>query len=112
MGQELHDNCCAIYMPFWKNAVWVWGLEQELAMDTLKMALTQALALARIDYAEGARDIILVPDASKKGWGAVLMQLDTEGRRHPSRYQSRLWNKAESEYDVMKCKFHAVLKVL
>jgi hypothetical protein len=71
-------------------------------MDTPKTALTQAPALIQLDYSEGAGDIILTPDASLKGWGAVLMQLDAEGRRHPSRYKSGLWNKAESGYDATK----------
>jgi hypothetical protein len=79
-----------IYTLFRKDVVWIWGLEQDLAMNTLKTALTQAPALAKIDYSEGGGDIILAPDASLKGWGAVLIQLDAERRRHPSRYESRL----------------------
>ena len=81
-------------------------------MNALKTALTQAPALVRLDYSEGVGIIILTPDASLKGWGAVLMQIDAEGQRHPSRYESGLWSKAEMSYDVTKCECHAVLKAL
>src|SRR5439155_9557783 len=101
-----------IYILFRKNAVWIWGLEQDLAMNTLKTALTQAPALAKIDYSEGGGDIILALDTSLKGWGAVLMQLDAEGRKHPSRYESGLWNKAEMGYDATKRECRAGLKAL
>ena len=60
-------------------------------MDTLKLALIQAPVLTKIDYSEGAGEIILTTDASLSGWGSVLMQLDDKGKRHPSRYESRLW---------------------
>jgi len=36
-------------------------------MDTLKVALTSALALTKIVYMEGAREIILAVNASLKG---------------------------------------------
>jgi hypothetical protein len=56
----------------------------------LKTALTSAPALVKIIYADGAGEIILAVDASLKGWGVVLMQLDALGKRHPSRYESGL----------------------
>src|SRR5271167_3051469 len=48
-----------IYFLLKKNVIWNWGLEQDQAMDKLKLALTQAPALVRIDYSEGAGEIIL-----------------------------------------------------
>ena len=77
-----------IYYLFKKGVPWNWGLEQDLAMSPLKTALTSALALVKIIYDGG--EIILAVDASLKGWGAVLMQLDALGKRHPSRYESGL----------------------
>jgi hypothetical protein len=91
-----------IYILFRKKVEWHWGREQDLAMDALKMALTQTPALVKIDYSEGAGEIILAADASLQGWGSVLMQLDDKGRRHPSRYESGLWTKAEASYDATK----------
>jgi RNase H-like domain found in reverse transcriptase len=81
-------------------------------MDTLKAALTQAPALVKIDYSEGAGEVILVADASLDGWGSVLIQLDNKGKRHLSRYESGLWTKAEASYDATKRECRAVLKAL
>ena len=59
-------------------------------MAALKHALTNVLALVKIQYTDKAREIILVVDASLKGWGAVLMQLDALRQQHLSRYESGL----------------------
>ena len=48
-------------------------------MAALKYALTNVPALVKIQYTDKAGEIILVVDASLKGWGAVLMQLDSLG---------------------------------
>ena len=101
-----------IYYLFKKGVPWNWGLEQDKAMAALKHALTNAPALVKILYTEEAGEIILATDASLQGWGAVLMQLDALGRRHPSRYESGLWNKAEQNYDATKRECRGVLKAL
>jgi hypothetical protein len=79
-------------------------------MSALKTALTSALALVKIIYDGG--EIILAVDASLNGWGVVLMQLDALGKRHPSRYESGLWNQAERNYDATKRECRVVLKAL
>jgi len=81
-------------------------------MDTLKVALTSAPALTKIVYTDGAGEIILAVDASLKGWGAVLMQLDDSKRRHPTWYESGLWNQAEQNYDATKRECRGVLKAI
>ena len=43
----------------------------------MKHALTHTLALVRIIYTDKAREVILAVDTSLKGWGAILMQLDS-----------------------------------
>lgn len=101
-----------IYRLSRKGVDFNWGTEQQLAMDALKLALTTAPALAQIDYAEGAGPIILAVDSSLKGWGAVLMQEVAKSRRHPSRYESGLWNKVEQNYDATKLECRGVLKAL
>ena len=58
---------------FKREVDFVWGNNQQEAIDTLKLKLTQAPILRAIDYGEDAGDIILAVDASLKGWGAVLM---------------------------------------
>ena len=96
-----------------KGAEWKWGRDEQVAMEELKEALTTAPALVSIDYSEGAGLIILAFDASLQGWGAVLMQLERDSkRRHPARYESGLWSKAESQYDAGKRECRALLKAL
>ena len=73
-----------LYRLLKKDVPFVWGYEQAAALEGLKAALTEAPALAKINYSEGAGDIILTVDASITGWGAVLQQLSIEDkkRRH------------------------------
>ena len=92
--------------------LWAWGIEHDLAMVALKEALMAALALVKIDYLEGAGAVILAVDASLEGWGAILGQEDKKGKKHPSRYESGLWNKAEAGYDATKRECRAVLKAV
>ena len=73
----------------------LWGMEQITAIKILKHALTTAPALVQLDYSEGAGLIILAVDGCKNGWGCGLMQLDVQGRRHPCRYESGIWSRAE-----------------
>ncbi len=80
-------------------------------MDLLKLALNTPPALVSLDYTEGAGDIILAVDASLEGWGGVLMQLAQE-KKHPSRYESRIWSSAEKKYDATKQECQGVLKAL
>ena len=101
-----------LYVLTKKGEVWHWGQMQEDAMFDLKMALTNAPALVTLQYGPGAGLIIVAFDASKKGWGAVIMQLDKDGKRHPARYESGLWNTAESNYDAGKRECRALLKTL
>lgn len=95
-----------------KNAPFEWGLEQKQAMEHLKAALTTAPALVSIDYTEPIRKIILAVDGSKKGWGAVIMQLDPNGHRHPVRFESGVWSTTERNWDSSKHECKALLLAL
>ena len=81
----------------------VWGAEQEMAMSRLKQALVSPPALQPIVYTpepgKNLGRIVLSIDASLLGFGAILQQEDEHGRRHPSRYESRLWTETERKYD-------------
>jgi RNase H-like domain found in reverse transcriptase/Reverse transcriptase (RNA-dependent DNA polymerase) len=101
-----------LYILTKKGAIWRWGEEQDLAMFELKIALTNAPALVTIDYGPDGGLIIVAFDASKKGWGAVIMQLDKNGRRHPVRFESGVWTVSESNYDAGKRECRALLKTL
>ena len=101
-----------IFMLFRKDQVFEWGEEQKEAMEVLKEALTSPPALVGISYEPGAGAIIAAFDASGRGWGAVLMQEDGEGKRHPARYESGLWSTSELNYDAGKKECKALLKGL
>ncbi|RDL34482.1 uncharacterized protein BP5553_07610 [Venustampulla echinocandica] len=62
-----------LYQLLKKGAVFVWIQEHDTAMDQLKLDLTTAPVLARLDVSKNAGLIILGVDASLKGWGMVLM---------------------------------------
>jgi len=94
------------------NVPFVWGIEQIAAMKTLKHAITTAPALVQLDYSEGAGLIILAVDGCKNGWGCGLMQLDVQGRRHPCRFESGIWSRAEQKYDSGKLECRALLHAL
>ena len=75
-----------LYELLKKNVEFVWTQECDDAMEILKEALTNAPALATLDYADDAGGIILAVDASGEGWGAILQQVK-DGKRHPVRYE-------------------------
>ena len=101
-----------IFRLFQSGTPFDWGMPQILAMEKLKEALTTAPALMPISYEADAGEIIMAVDASLDGWGGILMQLDKEKKRHPSRYESGLWNEAERKYDAGKRECRGLLKML
>lgn len=90
----------------------VWGPEQEQAMETINHLLTTATALAtpRVGPEEGA--LMLAVDTGGEGWGAVGIEEYEEGRGHPCRYERGLWSLAEKLYYTAKKKCKDLPKVL
>jgi hypothetical protein len=84
-----------LFLLLRKNRVFEWGSDQEKAISQLKSALCSTPALVSMDYSAPIKDIVVAVDGSKKGWGAVLMQLDKDGKRHPVRYNSGVWSTSE-----------------
>ena len=70
----------------------VWTSEHQKAFDALKLALTTAPVLGFPDF---EREFILETDASLRGLGAVLSQVDEEGKTHVIAYAS--WTLRPSE---------------
>ena len=56
-----------LYNLLKKGTEFVWSEDCDLAMDTVKEALTNAPALSTLDYAEDAGEIVLAVDASGEG---------------------------------------------
>ena len=65
------------------------------SFDALKLTLITAPALAYPDYQKA---LLAWNDASNKAIGAVLSQLDDNGREHPIHYASRVLFDTESKY--------------
>lgn len=69
-----------------KNAIWLWGSEQQSAYEDLKHRLTSAPILGQADE---SKPYIIKSDASNYALGAVLVQGEGENE-HPVEYASRL----------------------
>ena len=54
-------------------------------------------------------DFTLETDASIQGLGAILSQLQTDGKLHPVAYASRALNKAEKNYSITELETLAVV---
>ena len=70
----------------------VWVSEHQKAFDALKLALTTAPVLGYPDF---EREFILETDASLRGLGAVLSQVDDLGKTHVIAYASRTLRPSE-----------------
>jgi transposase InsO family protein len=82
----------------------VWSKEANESFEALKVKLTSAPILA---YADCSQPFILHVDASGKGLGAVLYQLQ-DGKRRVIAYASRGLNAAERNYPAHKREFLAL----
>ena len=102
-----------IFVLFRKGVRFVWTVECQAAMDKLKRVLTEAPILISLDFSASALAIILNVDASTTiGWGAVLSQLQLDGRPRPARYESGIWSSAELKYDAVRLECRGLLKAL
>ena len=92
-----------------KETPFVWTAACQTAFDHLKCLLVQTPILAYPDFSKG---FVLETDASKSGLGAVLSQLQDDGRLHPIAYASRALSKAEEKYAITELETLAVIWAL
>jgi hypothetical protein len=100
-----------LYRPMRKGNSFFWHTEQQEAFERIKEILSTFPVVLPLDYTQVPLLIIVAVDASEKGFGAVLMQIQ-RGKRHPARYESGVWSDAERKYDAGKRECRGVLKAL
>jgi hypothetical protein len=84
-----------------KDQTWVWGPEQESALNEVKTLLTQAPILA---YYDVTKPLTIQCDASEKGLGAALLQ---DGK--PIAYASRALRENETRYAQIEKEMLAIV---
>ncbi|XP_064475624.1 uncharacterized protein LOC135389515 [Ornithodoros turicata] len=77
------------------DAAWYWGPQHKQSFQQIKKELTTSPVLA---YYSRLRPHTLSVDAWSNGLGTVLLQEETDGRRHPVAYASRLLTPTEQRY--------------
>ena len=92
-----------------KGTQFKWTKESEAAFNALKKKLTLAPILALPDW---SKPFIIDTDASDTGIGAVLSQLQDDGRECVIAYASRLLTKQERNYCVTRKELLAVVTFL
>ena len=78
-----------------KSSEFIWTQECQDAFEDLKLMLTNAPVLRRPDT---SLQYILHTDWSPHAIGAVLAQIDADGKEHPIAYGSRMLRSAELKY--------------
>ena len=84
----------------------VWEDEQEAAWVQLRHAVAACPVLAHLDY---AKDIYIRTDASVMGIGAVLFQLDEEGREEPVCFLSKAFSDVMTRWSTIEQEAYAVV---
>ena len=92
-----------------KGASFRWTPDCEHAFYELKRRLTSAPILVFPDF---SRPFILDTDASATGLGAVLSQVDDDGREHVVVFGSHALSKPERQYCVTRRELLAVVHFL
>ncbi|CAM5087755.1 unnamed protein product [Eretmochelys imbricata] len=77
----------------------VWTEQCQRSLCALKGALIQSPVLVNLDF---NKPFLVFTDASDTGLGAVLMQTDTKGERHPTLYLSKKLLPREQHYAAIE----------
>ncbi len=82
-----------------KDTTWYWGKAQQSSFQRVKDLLLSSAVLA---HYEPTRPTFVATDASSSGVGAVLLQIQDDGKRHPICYASRSLSDTEKRYAVIE----------
>ena len=80
-------------------------------MDTLKSAIVSSPAIKPLDYSS-SNEVILAVDSSHIVVGYILSQVDNDGKRHPARFGSIMWNDHEARYSQVKLELYGLFRAL
>ena len=86
-----------------------WSAETEIAFRKLKSLLVETPVLG---VAYPSQPYVLQTDASEKGLGAVLSQINRQGEEHPIAYASRKLLPRETKYSIIEKECLAVVWAL
>ena len=104
------DGFAAMATPLYsltkKGTTFAWGEKQQAAFDGLKRLLCTSPILA---YPRRDRVFVLDCDASDEAAGAVLTQLDEEGKEIVVQYASYTFTGAEQRWPIMEKEAYAVV---
>ena len=89
-----------------KDISFEWDSVCQNAFELLKQKLIEAPVLA---YPSFDKDFTLETDASTLGLGAILSQVQTDGRLHPVAYASRALSPQEANYSITELETLAVV---
>ena len=93
---DLSEPLCQLLR---KDSIWVWEEPQQRALQQIKDTLVSPEILAHYDP---KRPTIISADASNTGIGAVLLQIQDDGKHRPICYASRSLSDTEKRYAVIE----------
>ena len=82
-----------------KDTIWKWDLQQQEAFTAMKNALLSPKTLAHYD---SSHPTVIAADACNTGVGAVMMQIQRDGRHRPVCFASRSLTETEQRYAVIE----------
>ena len=92
-----------------KDTPWIWERRQQEAFETLRKRITLEPVLKQPQLDQ---QFEVEVNASGYTIGAVLMQGDEKGKRHPIAYFSSTLNEAEQNYDIYTLELYAIVRAL
>ena len=93
------------------NVPFIWGEQEQAAMNVLKSAVVASPAIRPIDYSS-SNEVILAVDSSHIAAGYILSQVDDDGKHRPAHFGSIMWNECKSWYSQAKLELYGLFRAL